>query len=672
MPEIQPAQATTAGAWGALRDAGAHLVLHRDRDGWQHVNAPTPPKRGEPKAAFATGWKSHAAPSATLVRHVDRGGLVGVLPASLSLVCIDVDHNPDGMEADELRRALDNKLGSASIAMYPSLTPGHFHVWYPGRTVALRHWRWMVGSIVLGGEIRSGLDTSTIVYRPDLLAEGLKLDRTLNSEARTSALPTKPKAAKGSKGAVNIQDADWGEGSRNATLNDLAFRLAKLGQLEARREELRSKAIDAGLPPAEVDKTIASAAKAGDKARADILPWDDHRALKQSLEALGYKWRLNERRQDIEFQNGTGGWASPDDADEAYYRACIREKFEVWQGQRIKPLSFTKAAYDEYLQAIAKPTRCDPFMDWVDSLEPWDGTPRLDCLLPTLWDCDIKDPLVRWAGGAPLIGAIRRAREPGAPLKAMVVLVGAQGIGKSPFLEYLFPKAERAVWFDDSLRFGETAQRQIESMLGRVLVEASELVGVRKADLATLKAFLSRKDDGGTRLAYAARAKDLPRRCVLVGTANDDGTGVLPNDGTGNTRFVAVKLGAAWDAVEPHLDTEREQLWAEAKHREAEGEDGQLPRELRGLADIAAERVRTRPAWEYVADDIPYVGASIVDGEHRRGMSEGVSLTDLQRQYPALGRASHAMLGPYLELNGWERGAGRARRLLYHPDDPAN
>ena len=61
-----------------------------------------------------------------------------------------------------------------------------------------------------------------------------------------------------------------------------------------------------------------------------------------------------------------------------------------------------------------------------------------------------------------------------------------------------------------------------------------------------------------------------------------------------------------------------------------------------------------------------------MDGERRLGMSEGVSLTDLQRQYPALGRASHAMLGPYLELNGWERGAGRARRLLYHPDDPAN
>ena len=96
----------------------------------------------------------------------------------------------------------------------------------------------------------------------------------------------------------------------------------------------------------------------------------------------------------------------------------------------------------------------------------------------------------------------------------------------------------------------DATQKRLESTLGRVICEMSELSGFKRAELESLKAFISRRDDGATRLAYRRDPETTLRRYILVGTSND--AECLPNDPSGNTRFVPVQCGTG-SHVEPYL-----------------------------------------------------------------------------------------------------------------------
>ena len=71
-----------------------------------------------------------------------------------------------------------------------------------------------------------------------------------------------------------------------------------------------------------------------------------------------------------------------------------------------------------------------------------------------------------------------------------------------------------------------------------VLVEASEMTGSTKAEVETIKKFLSRTNDN-IRLTYRRDPSPLLRRCMIVGTTNDPRC--LPNDASGNRRFLPVQ-----------------------------------------------------------------------------------------------------------------------------------
>ena len=136
-------------------------------------------------------------------------------------------------------------------------------------------------------------------------------------------------------------------------------------------------------------------------------------------------------------------------------------------------------------------------------------------------------------------------------------------------------------------------------MLGRVIVELSELTGFRRAELESLKAFISRRDDGATRLAYRRDPETALRRCILVGTSND--VECLPNDPSGNTRFVPIQCGEG-SHVEPYLDKHRGQLWAEGLALYRKGERANLPRDLMDLQAAHGELHRRKDA--IIEDDV--------------------------------------------------------------------
>ena len=138
------------------------------------------------------------------------------------------------------------------------------------------------------------------------------------------------------------------------------------------------------------------------------------------------------------------------------------------------------------------------------------------------WIIDVaEESLNSRAGTFIFLGAVWRAYQPGVKLDEMPILIGRGGIGKSTALRYIFPPELREL-FTDGLHLAAQPKERVEAMQGKAVVEAAEMQGARRADLESLKAFLSRTDDGSVRLAYRRDPEPMPRRSIIVGTADRD------------------------------------------------------------------------------------------------------------------------------------------------------
>ena len=177
----------------------------------------------------------------------------------------------------------------------------------------------------------------------------------------------------------------------------------------------------------------------------------------------------------------------------------------------------------------------------------WDGMERLAYLMEDTFT--VKDTpgtedgqedenwtLAQWGSVYILLGTIQRSYEPGVKLDEMLVIIGPPGIGKSTLLRHLLPPHLQAL-FSDGLDLAADAKERVEALQGRAIVEIGEMAGARRADLESLKTFLSRTDDGNVRLAYRHNPEPMPRMANLVGTA--DRSDPLPDDDNVR-RFVPV------------------------------------------------------------------------------------------------------------------------------------
>ena len=318
-----------------------------------------------------------------------------------------------------------------------------------------------------------------------------------------------------------------------------------------------------------------------------------------ALYALGVELRYNLRSHRAELQQLSDEviprapvkqWVTLTDRMADRLRDLIARRFTCQTTHGQVPMSYGRERWTMVINAHLCSRERDPFLDWLMERPDWDEKPRLDTYIVDLFGAD-DCQLVRWVSQFLFLGPVHRAKHPGAKLDEMPVLVGEQGIGKSALLLNLFPP-DHAAWVNDGLHLAADPKVRAEALLGRVVVEAGEMAGATRADLESLKAFVSRQDDGGIRLAFRRNPEDAPRRCIIVGTTNR--TDVLPNDPTGNRRFVPVVLGKATRAVEDYMAFHRDQLWAEALARHAEGVNPKLPRALMPQAADAAEAHRNR------------------------------------------------------------------------------
>ncbi|MEI3231034.1 MAG: VapE domain-containing protein [Gordonibacter pamelaeae] len=274
------------------------------------------------------------------------------------------------------------------------------------------------------------------------------------------------------------------------------------------------------------------------------------------------------------------------DSDDANLRIYLETRYGI----------VNKAEVDDAVSHFADAAPYDP---WASTWPrcPWDGVPRAEALLVNLSgaeDC----AYVRAVTRKTLCGAVRRALHPGCKFDYMLILEGAQGLGKSSLLAALAGE-----WFADALSLEDIAHAKVaaEKLQGAWIVEVAELDGMAKASIERLKSFLTTSVDN-YRAAYARRAGRYRRRCVIVGTVNNlDG---YLRDATGNRRFWPVRVARGldrsaldgayvaqvWPRRSPSRPPASRCTWTAAWRTRRAGASARLWRPTRGRASC-------RPTW---------------------------------------------------------------------------
>ena len=317
---------------------------------------------------------------------------------------------------------------------------------------------------------------------------------------------------------------------------------------------------------------------------------------------------------------------------------------------RVKPWDGGREFLRRRYESAAARNSLDPVEVWLDSLK-WDGEERLDGMLTSLWGLDPADELVAWASRHLCLGPVWRTYRPGCKLDETVVLIGEQGTGKSALVKSLVPD-ER--WYGDGIALNTSQKEHAEALAGRLIVEMPEMSGAQRADAKLLKSLMTRTDDGQHRAAYAARPVPTPRRCIMVGTSNRTGAGVLPQDSSGQRRYVCIDIPKELEEslvgpVEDWVDGHRDQLWAEAVFMYQKGLSARLPRHL---SRKQAERNSPHEIVEQTFDDavqqLRPVAGRMIDLAVTAGIAPKGAAT--------LSREDENRLAESLRRFGWERG----------------
>lgn len=234
------------------------------------------------------------------------------------------------------------------------------------------------------------------------------------------------------------------------------------------------------------------------------------------------------------------GWT---EYDASSLRSYIDLVYGLWSPTKLK----------DAVAAVAAERAYHPIREYLNALPAWDGVPRVDTLLINYLGA--ADTIyTRAVTRKTLTAAVARIYRPGLKFDYVLVLNGRQGIGKSTFFARLAGK-----WFSDSLSIADMKDKTApEKMQNAWILELGELAGLKKMDVETLKAFLSRQDDK-YRPSYGISVEDHPRQCVIVGSTNNN-DGFL-RDITGNRRFWPVTCEGS--DRHPWEIEAVEQIWAE-------------------------------------------------------------------------------------------------------------
>ena len=250
-----------------------------------------------------------------------------------------------------------------------------------------------------------------------------------------------------------------------------------------------------------------------------------------------------DKEHPVPWDRQPGAWRDSDDAQLITYAATEYAEFPRQTVLDQKVITASAHAYH-------------PVKQYLEGLPAWDKTPRAETLLVDYLGAE-DNVFTREATVKILTAAVRRIYEPGCKFDPMLVLAGPPATGKSTLIAKLAGE-----WFSDNLTFDDMKDKTAaEKLQGYWILEIGEMKGMRKMDVESIKAFISRREDI-YRAAYGHNTERHPRQCVIFGTVNDL-SGYL-KDITGNRRFWPIEITGKTDKKPWDITAElRDQIWAE-------------------------------------------------------------------------------------------------------------
>jgi predicted P-loop ATPase len=324
----------------------------------------------------------------------------------------------------------------------------------------------------------------------------------------------------------------------------------------------------------------------------------------------------------------------------------VFDKDADWPGvaKAIRGMVAGDIAKDNILAAVraaATVHAYDPLKDWVESLK-WDGVKRLDDWLIKTTRCEDRG-LYRAIGRAWMIGLAYRATTEydgkGTKMDSVLVLQGKEGIGKSTIGEVI--GGEWYASFTSSLNDDD-----IFYVIERTLVlEFDELDSMTRSEASRVKSLVTSQADTFRR-KYGEVANKKPRRCVFIGTTNDEQ--FLTRDMT-MRRWWIIRCGETLFNLD-WLRASRDQLIAEAVNAMGAGELPLLPKHLHQEHRITVEATHMEHPYEEAVD----LFTKSVDQDGRFTLSE-LCESILKRTLVSLTMTENRKLGDVLRAKGWEK-----------------
>lgn len=210
---------------------------------------------------------------------------------------------------------------------------------------------------------------------------------------------------------------------------------------------------------------------------------------------------------------------------------------------------------DDALALEFEKKKFHPIREYICA-QKWDGIPRINTLLIDYFGAE-DNAYTRAAIRKTLVAAVARVFEPGIKFDTALILVGEQGTYKSTFVKKLGME-----WFSDTFTTVQ-GKESFEQIQGAWLIEMAELSGLKKAEVESIKHYISKREDM-FRPAYGRTVETYKRQCVFFGTTNNKD---FLRDPTGNRRFMPIDVRPEYvtKSVSDDLtQDEVNQIWAEA------------------------------------------------------------------------------------------------------------
>jgi hypothetical protein len=323
----------------------------------------------------------------------------------------------------------------------------------------------------------------------------------------------------------NIQ---FKEGSRNEFVFQFALyckneNLSSIDVLKYASETY----IEPNFPLSEIKNIINSAYKkdysVGLKSRLNLSKFDQ---IAQAFSVMGYQFKRNIVKNSIDCCLENNRWV---DLTETIINDLIREAHNM--GIKAKDSDIRTVLYSSLYESY------DPFMNYLDNLEPWDGYDYIGDLCASLNVDKTYQPYIRkW-----LILLVAGIIDESITNPYVLTLIGPQGVGKTRWLIKLIPPPLRQYMYQGipDLKDKDTKIALAENLIFNI----DELDALNRGETARLKEFIT-SPGYKIRAPYGKIQEFRRRRASFCASVNN------PNflmDKTGSRRYLCIEIPSKID-----------------------------------------------------------------------------------------------------------------------------